>query len=217
MKENEWPSKILEYIRINRVSSTQVADSLGKTGELEPGLKPILPGSRAAGFVHYAPALYGTNWYTHKYLRDVQPNTVVYVEVSNCDGRAVFGSLVSKYLLLYRQVAGIVVGGLVRDVHQMIKERYPIWCHGFTPIGCVNQEIDYDEALILKRKEFYEGSIIVADDTGATIIHKDQLTEELFHKLEFMEEQEDIWFDCIDRLKWDTFDTVCLKKYKNKD
>ena len=30
---------------------------------------------------------------------------------------------------------------------------------------------------------------------------------------DFIEQQEDIWFDCLDRLKWDTFDIVCLKKY----
>ena len=37
---------------------------------------------------------------------------------------------------------------------------------------------------------------------------------EFYKKLEWIEEQEDIWFDCIDRKKWNTFETVCLKKYE---
>lgn len=209
----DWPHKILQYITINRVSSTQAADALGKTGELEPGLRPVLPGSRAVGFVHYAPALDGSNWYTHKYLRNAAANSVVYVEGVNCEGKAIFGSLVSKYLVLYCQVAGIVVGGLVRDVHQLVKERYPVWSHGFTPIGCKNQETECDEEWILERERHFSGSIIVADDSGVTLIPRKDLDEDFFHKLEFLENQEDIWFDCIDRLKWDTFDTVCLKKY----
>jgi hypothetical protein len=32
-------------------------------------------------------------------------------------------------------------------------------------------------------------------------------------KLEWIEEQEDMWFDCVHRRKWSTYDTVCLKKY----
>ena len=31
--------------------------------------------------------------------------------------------------------------------------------------------------------------------------------------IKVLEKQEDIWFDCLDCKKWDTFDIVCLKKY----
>ncbi|OPX88182.1 MAG: bifunctional hexulose-6-phosphate synthase/ribonuclease regulator [Pelotomaculum sp. PtaB.Bin104] len=209
-----WPARILEYIKVNRVSSTQVADALYKTGELDPKLKVLVPGSRAVGFIHYVPAVNGSNWYTHKYLRDTPKDSVVYVEGTNCNGLAIFGSLVSKFVIIYRQASGIVVSGLLRDVHQLIKERYPIWCYGTTPIGCVNEETGFNEYAFEERKRQMDGSLIVADDTGVVLIKRKQLTEDLYHRLEFIEEQEDIWFDCIDRLKWNTFDTVCLKKYK---
>jgi 4-hydroxy-4-methyl-2-oxoglutarate aldolase len=42
------------------------------------------------------------------------------------------------------------------------------------------------------------------------------LTEGFLTALDRIEEQEDIWFDCIDRRKWDTFETVCLKRYLNE-
>nr|MBP3723926.1 hypothetical protein [Campylobacter sp.] len=45
------------------------------------------------------------------------------------------------------------------------------------------------------------------------LITKDFINEEFYKKLEWIEEQEDIWYDCIDRLKMNTFDVVCLKKY----
>jgi hypothetical protein len=32
-----------------------------------------------------------------------------------------------------------------------------------------------------------------------------------------IEEQEDVWFNCIDRLKYSTFETVCLKKYEENN
>lgn len=76
-------------------------------------------------------------------------------------------------------------------------------------------ELPMDDGIIKTRKRDVDGSVIVCDDTGVVLIPKDQLTEEFYGKLEAIEEQEDIWFDCIDRRKWDTFDTVCLKKYKD--
>ena len=99
----------------------------------------------------------------------------------------------------------------------MFKERYPIWCTGFTPVGCFNRknETPFDEEIIKQRKEDVDGAVIVCDDSGVVLIPKEQLTEEFYKKLEAIEEQEDIWFDCIDRRKWDTFDTVCLKRYKD--
>ncbi|MNU05326.1 hypothetical protein D3C72_2500850 [compost metagenome] len=68
----------------------------------------------------------------------------------------------------------------------------------------------------MSRKEIFDGSIAVCDDTGVVIIPKDKHNDEFIERLEFIEEQEDIWFDCIDRKKWSTFDTVCLKKYKTE-
>ncbi len=207
--------KILEYIKINRVSSTEVADALNKTGELDSQLRILIPGSRAVGFVHYVPAVHGSNWHTHLYLSDTPKDSIVLIDAQDCDGKAIFGALVAKYAILYRQAAGIVVTGLIRDVHQLIKERYPIWSYGYTPIGCINEEVPFDSVAFEERKSQYDGAIIVADDTGVVIIRKEQLTEDFYKRLEFMEEQEDIWFDCIDRLKMNTFETVCLKKYKH--
>jgi regulator of RNase E activity RraA len=209
-------NKILEYIKVNRVSSTEVADALNKTGLLDPRLQILNFGTRAVGLVHYVPAVNGSNWHTHKYLSDTPKDSVVFIDAINCEGKAIFGALVAKFAILYRQAAGVVVKGLVRDVHQLRKERYPIWSYGASPIGCTNEETEFDEEMFQEKRREYEGSIIVADDSGVVIVKKEQLTEEFYHRLEFIEEQEDIWFDCIDRLKYNTFETVCLKKYTYK-
>ena len=45
------------------------------------------------------------------------------------------------------------------------------------------------------------------------MIPKEKITEEFLGKIVAMEEQEDIWYDCIDRRKWSTFRTICLREY----
>jgi regulator of RNase E activity RraA len=106
----------------------------------------------------------------------------------------------------------------MRDAHRLVKERWPIWCSGFSPEGCFNRrpEKTLDENVIAERRDKYNGGIAVCDDTGVVVIPKKNHTKEFLGKLEWIEEQEDIWYECVDRKKWDTFDTVCLKKYLTK-
>ena len=116
---------------------------------------------------------------------------------------------------------GVVVNGLVRDVHTLRKENYAIWCTGTTPLGCINENIKapvHIEAEAMKRKAYFEDSIMVCDDSGCTLIAKEHINENTLKKLEFMELQEDVWFYCLDTLKWSTYETVCLQKYlENKN
>jgi regulator of RNase E activity RraA len=62
----------------------------------------------------------------------------------------------------------------------------------------------------------FHGAIAVCDDTGVAIIPKEKHTEDFIDKLKWIEEQEDLWYDAIDRKKLSTFKTVCLKKYLDK-
>lgn len=209
--------KIIDYIRKNRVSTTEVADAMGKKGAI-PNVKSIRQGIFKVGNIFWAYAYGGTNWDVHEQIQDIKQGDVVFVEVFDCEDKAIFGDLVSKYIILYKQAEAIVVNGNLRDAHRLVKEGWPIWCSGFTPIGCVNQKLQkaFDENIIKDRRDKYDGAIAVCDDSGVVVIPKELHTEEFYKKLEFIEEQEDIWYDCIDRKKWSTFDTVCLKKYLNK-
>ena len=212
----EVREQIIKYIRDNKVSTTEVADCLGKTGVL-PNVMPVNRGQFQVGKVKWVYAYNESNWDVHEQVRDTEKDDIVYIETFQCGDRAIVGELVSKYILLYRQAAAIVTNTKMRDAHRLIKEQYPIWCTGFSPVGCFNMKNSqpFDQAIIKDRMENVNGSIMVCDDSGVVIIPKEQITEDMLQKLIAIEEQEDIWFDCIDRRKWDTFDTVCLKKYKN--
>ncbi len=209
--------KLIEYIKKNRVSSTEVADCLGKTGAI-PNVKALNRGHFEVGNVFWAYAYGGSNWDLHEQLQHVKENDIVLVEVFDSNNKAVFGDLVSKYLILYRQVSAIVVTGNLRDVPRLMKENWPIWCEGFNPIGCENVQLEskLDEKIIIERRNKYHGAIAVCDDTGVVLIPKSFHNEEFHRRLEFIELQEDIWYECIDRKKMTTFEAVCLKKYEQK-
>jgi len=207
--------QIISYIKQNRVSTTEVADCMGKIGVLKDAL-PLNKGHFKVGKVHYCYADDESNWNVHKLIENVEESSIVFVDDLGSNGRAIFGDLVAKYLLLYKQASAIVTNGYVRDAHTLIKENYPIWCKGVNPVGCFNTKPQHpiDKATLEQRMNYFKDSIAVCDDTGVVIITKEYINEDFFKKLEWIEEQEDIWFECIDRKKWTTFETVCLKKYK---
>lgn len=216
---NTNKERIINYIKRNRVSTTEVADALNKKGAI-PYIKSINKGYFKVGNVFFGYACNGTNWDVHEQIQGVKEGDIVFIDVFDCDDKAIFGELVSKYLLLYKQASAIVVNGNLRDAPKLIKENWPIWCLGFNPIGCNNKKIDkFSEEQLQNIKlscEKYNNSIAVCDDCGVVIIPIEYHTDEFYKRLEFIELQEDVWFECIDKYKMSTFETVCLKKYEIK-
>lgn len=207
--------EIIDYIRKNRVSTTEVADCLGKTGAIA-GILPLNSRHFAVGEIQYLYAVQSSNWTVHEDLaQNPVKDKVILIDAIDVDGRAVIGDIVSKYMLLYLQNRAIVCTGKMRDAHVLIKENYPIWCSGVSPVGCFNTPVDRSlfEAVVEERREMYQGAVAVCDDSGVVVIPKRELTESFLKKVIAIEEQEDIWYDCIDRRKWSTFKTICLKDY----
>jgi len=207
--------KIIDLIKRNRISSVEVADALGKTGVFE-GPKPLVPGKFIVGEIKYIYGHSRSNWPIHEQGEKVEEGGVLFVDSFECYNQAAFGDIVAKYFLLYKNFDGIIVNGLMRDVHVLIKNNYPVWALGVTPLGCYNKKVEPTQEIVAqaeKNRAYLEGSIMVADDSGCTVIAKDILNEETFKKLEFIELQEDIWYYCLDTLKWSTYKTICEKAY----
>jgi 4-hydroxy-4-methyl-2-oxoglutarate aldolase len=209
--------EIVEKIRRNRISTTEIADCMDKSGVL-PGVHALNRGHFRVGEIFWTYAYNSSNWEHHEQIRRVPEGAIVLTEAFDCADRAIFGELVAKFLLLYRQAGALVVTAPLRDAPHLLKENWPIWCTGVSPIGCFNRQNEQplDAAIEQTHRARYDGAIAVCDDSGVVVVPKALHTEAFLAKLDWIEEQEDIWFDCIDRRKWDTFDAVCLKRYQTE-
>lgn len=210
-------AKIIKTIERNKISSVEIADAFNKTGVLE-GIKPFNSGHLVAGKVKYVCTYTESNWPLHEQIIDLEEDVVLFVDAFDCKNRAIFGDIVSKYLFLYKRVKGVIVNGFIRDAHRIRKENYPLWCKGATPLGCFNKQVELTPEIrdyMALQRDYLEGSIAVCDDSGCTIIPKEKHTQDSLDRIEFIELQEDIWYFCLDTLKWDTFTTICKKEYLN--
>lgn len=208
-------NKIIEYIKRNRVSTTEIADCLGKSGALD-GIFPLNRGKYSVGEIFYTYASHNSNWNIHEDLANNKPsNKIIFIDGIDVNNRAIIGELVSKYILLYLGNNAIICNGKMRDATGLIKEMYPIWLSGVSPVGCFNNKVSNEDvkSVIEVNSNFYNGAIAVCDDSGVVVIPKENHTGEFLNKIEQIEIQEDIWFDRLDRYKESTFDIVCKKKY----
>lgn len=205
--------KMINFILENRVTTTEVSDAMGKEGLLA-GITPINSGMFRVGKVRCVFTANESNYDVHEQIKSVQKDDVIIIFTHNCGERAIIGELIAKYSLLYKRAAAMVVEGKVRDIAGLKRENYPIWSKGNSPIGCFNRPVDHYPADLRKEiEEKYEGAIAVCDEGGVVIVPKRLHTEEMLQRLEQIELQEDLWFFCLDTLKWDTKRIVCDKDY----
>ena len=209
----DYMQVILNFCRKNRVSTTEVADALGKTGVF-PKVLPVNLNQYRIGPVRCVFTANASNYAVHEQVRDVKEGEVVIVFAHQCDDRAIIGDLITKFTLLYRGAEAIVVQGMVRDAAQLRREGFAIWSDGVSPLGCHNRPTEpYPTDLELEMRKKYEGGIAVCDDGGVTVIPASRINADTFERLQQIEMQEDIWFFCLDTLKWDTKKIVCDKDY----
>jgi len=204
---------IISFIKNNRVSTTEVADALSKTGVMADVL-PVIDDVHEVGPIHCVFTANESNYQVHEEINQVHENEIIIVFTDNCGERAILGDLVSKYALLYRGAKALIVDGKVRDIAAIKRSKFKVWCKGTSPIGCFN--IEADKFPQQKRAELmakYNGAIAVCDDGGVVVIDNEHINEKVLQNLHRIEMQEDIWFFCLDTLKWDTKKIVCDKAY----
>lgn len=212
--------KIIAYLEEHKVSTEVIGDVLGKTG-LVKDVYPVISDKYLVGEIQYFYTHTNSNWPLHEQIRNVQSGKVCFVDCLYVDDyHAAFGELVATYIYKKADAKGIVVTGKMRDLDGLRERNIPVWCTGITPIGCFNFQVT-ENAEIKRQAErgrnYYDGAIVVCDNSGVVVIPKEELNEDFIAKIEFLENQEKIWFDCVLNKNWNTYDTVCLKKYKNNN
>lgn len=212
----DYVKKIITLCEERMISSTEAADAMGKTGVI-PMMPPVNSGQYSVGLVRCLFTANGSNYYLHDQVDKVQADEIAVIFVENCEGKAVLGDIIAKYLLMHRKAKAIVVQGLVRDLSELKQRKYPIWCMGATPIGCINSPtVHYPKELMQKKLDLYENSIAICDDTGVVAIPKSMHCQDMINRLDRIQLQEAIWNYCIDELGWNTKRTICEKAYLNE-
>lgn len=200
--------EIINFIRVNRLSTTEIADAMGKVGHLRDA-HPLNSGKHCVGEIRHLVVNSANNSSIHKAITFLEKNQILLVTSDReaIQSIAFMGELMIKAALLYQQAEAIVTTNPIRDAARIKRENYSVWANGVSPIGAVNSP---DQEMMIGMND---SGILIADDGGVVVIPEKVIDSDLLIRLQLIEDQEDLWSYCINTLKWTTHKTIVEKHY----
>lgn len=155
------------------IPASNVADVMGRNCAMNPRIRLV---SRPTAQMMVGPALTvkaraGDNLALHAALNLAQPGDVLVVSNEEDDTRALMGEIMMAYLKDVKQVAGIILDGPIRDIDEIGKWDFPVYCTGTTPGGPYKDGPgEVNVPIACGGVSVDPGDIILADPDGAIVI-----------------------------------------------